>query len=82
MKIKFDGVKKYQVKLGFFSIKMERTQDVEMKSRSLSTMKNDQPRFDHINQTFHFDNLLLKFHSLPTNIKQQYWFCLLKYKSW
>ena len=33
MKIKFDGVEKYQAKSGSFSIKIEKTQNVEMKSR-------------------------------------------------
>ena len=57
MKIEFGGVEKYQAKSWSFSIKIERTQDVEMKSRSLSTMKVDQPRSYQISQTFHFDHL-------------------------
>ena len=49
--------KKYQAKSEFFSRKFERTQDVEMRSRSWSPMKVDQPRSNHISQTFHIDLL-------------------------
>ena len=49
--------KKYQPKSEFFSRKFERTQDVEMRSRSSSPMKVDQPRSNHISQTFHIDHL-------------------------
>ena len=41
----------------FFSRKYERTQDVEMRSRSWSPIKVDQPRSNHISQTFHINNL-------------------------
>ena len=41
MKFKFDGVEKYQTKSDFFSRKFERTQDVEMRSRSSSPIKVD-----------------------------------------
>ena len=41
----------------FFSRKFERTQDVEMRSRSSSPMKVDQPRSNHISQTFHINHL-------------------------
>ena len=49
--------KKYQAKSKFFPRKFERTQDVEMRSRSSSPMKVDQPRSDYIIQTFHIDHL-------------------------
>ena len=49
--------KKYQPKSEFFSRKFERTQDVEMRSRSSSPMKVDQPRSNHISHTFHIDHL-------------------------
>ena len=49
--------KKYQAKSEFFSRKFERTQDVEMRSRSWSPMKVDQPRSNHISQTFHINHL-------------------------
>ena len=40
----------------FFSKKFERTQDVEMRSRSWSPMKVGQPRSNHISQTFHINH--------------------------
>ena len=49
--------KKYKAKSEFFSRKFERIQDVEMRSRSSSPMKVDQPRSNNINQTFHINHL-------------------------
>ena len=49
--------KKYQAKSEFFSRNFERIQDVEMRSRSSSPMKVDQPRSNHISQTFHINHL-------------------------
>ena len=48
--------KKYQAK-SEFKKKFERTQDVEIGSRSSSPMKVDQPRSNHISQTFHINHL-------------------------
>ena len=60
MKFKFDGVEKILSKIWFFSRKFERTQDVEMRSRSSSPMKVDQPRSNHISQTSSLISLLKK----------------------
>ena len=49
--------KKYQAKSEIFSRKFERTQDVEMRSRSSSPINVDQPRSNHISQTFRIDHL-------------------------
>ena len=49
--------KKYQAKSEFFSRKFERTQDVEMRSRSSFPMKVDQPRSNYISQTFIINHL-------------------------
>ena len=49
--------KKYQIKSKFFSRKFERSQDVEMRSRSWSPMKVDEPRSNHISQTLHINHL-------------------------
>ena len=49
--------KKYQAKSGFFSKKFEKTQDVEMRSRSSSHMKVYEPRSDRISQTLYIDHL-------------------------
>ena len=57
MKFKFDGVEKISSKIRIFSRKFERTQNVEMRSRSSSPMKVDQPRSNHISQTLHIDHL-------------------------
>ena len=57
MKFKFDRVEKISSKIRIFSRKFERTQDVEMWSRSSSPMKVDQPRSNHISQTFHINHL-------------------------
>ena len=58
MKFKYDGLEQIFSEIRIFKKrKFNRTQDYEMKWRSSSPMKNDQPRSDHINQTFHFDNL-------------------------
>ena len=57
MKFNFDGVGKISSKIRIFKRKFERTQDVEMRSRSLSSMKVDKPRSNHISQTFNIDHL-------------------------
>ena len=49
--------KKYQAKSEIFSRKFERTQDVEMRSRSSSPINVDQPRSNHISQTFRIYHL-------------------------
>ena len=57
MKFKFDGVEKKSSKAKIFSRNFERTQNVEMRSRSWSLMKVDEPRSNHISQTFQIDHL-------------------------
>ena len=54
MNFKFDGVVKISSK-SFFSRKLKRTQDIEIRSRS--PMKIGGPRSDHISQTFHIYQL-------------------------
>ena len=57
MKFKSDGVEEISSKIRIFSRKFDRTQDVEMRSRSWSHMKVGQPRSDYISQTLHIDHL-------------------------
>ena len=57
MKFKFDGVGKILSKIRIFKRKFDRTQDVEMRSRSWSPMKVGQPRSYYICQTLHIGRL-------------------------
>ena len=71
MKFKFDGVGEISSKIRIFSRKFDRTQDVEMRSRSWSPLKVGQPRSDYISQIFHIDFLLKKIKKYQTITKDQ-----------